>query len=73
MTTKRDGEDVDGENPNKKAMTADAKPMERVLIFGGKTGWIGQLMADLVKKEGKGMLVTIFHCFIGRHSWLSQF
>mmetsp|Transcript_19511 Transcript_19511/g.28258 ORF Transcript_19511/g.28258 Transcript_19511/m.28258 type:complete len:313 (+) Transcript_19511:67-1005(+) len=26
-------------------------PMTRVLIFGGKTGWIGGLMADLVKKE----------------------
>jgi len=25
--------------------------MTRVLIFGGKTGWIGGLMADLVKKE----------------------
>ena len=52
MTTKREGENVEGENPNKKAMTADAKPMERVLIFGGKTGWIGQMMAELVKKEG---------------------
>jgi hypothetical protein len=26
--------------------------MKRVLIFGGKTGWIGQQMAELVKKEG---------------------
>lgn len=26
--------------------------MKRVLIYGGKTGWIGGLMADLVKKEG---------------------
>jgi 3,5-epimerase/4-reductase len=25
--------------------------MKRVLIYGGKTGWIGGLMADLVKKE----------------------
>jgi len=25
--------------------------MKRVLIFGGKTGWIGQMMAELVKKE----------------------
>ena len=47
--SKREGEAVDGENPSKKAMTANAKPMERVLIFGGKTGWIGQLMADLVE------------------------
>ena len=51
--SKREGEAVNGENPSKKAMTDDAKPMERVLIFGGKTGWIGQLMGDLVKKEGK--------------------
>jgi hypothetical protein len=27
-------------------------PMKRVLIFGGKTGWIGQMMAELIKKEG---------------------
>ena len=60
MTTKREGEDADGENPSKKAMTADSKPMERVLIFGGKTGWIGQLMADLVKKEGEGIFVAMF-------------
>eukprot|EP00557_Chaetoceros_sp_GSL56_P006433 CAMPEP_0176505120 /NCGR_PEP_ID=MMETSP0200_2-20121128/16315_1 /TAXON_ID=947934 /ORGANISM="Chaetoceros sp., Strain GSL56" /LENGTH=279 /DNA_ID=CAMNT_0017904633 /DNA_START=838 /DNA_END=1673 /DNA_ORIENTATION=+ len=26
--------------------------MKRVLIYGGKTGWIGGLMAELVKKEG---------------------
>jgi hypothetical protein len=32
---------------------AEAKPMKRVLIFGGKTGWIGQMMAELVQKEGK--------------------
>jgi len=25
--------------------------MKRVLIFGGKTGWIGGMMADLIKKE----------------------
>ena len=31
----------------------DAKPMKRVLIFGGKTGWIGQMMAELIKKEGE--------------------
>jgi UDP-N-acetyl-D-mannosaminuronic acid transferase (WecB/TagA/CpsF family) len=28
-----------------------ATEMKRVLIYGGKTGWIGGLMADLVKKE----------------------
>jgi 3,5-epimerase/4-reductase len=26
--------------------------MKRVIIYGGKTGWIGGLMADLIKKEG---------------------
>jgi len=26
--------------------------MKRVLIYGGKTGWIGGLMADLIKKQG---------------------
>jgi hypothetical protein len=27
--------------------------MKRVLIFGGKTGWIGQMMGELVGKEGE--------------------
>jgi hypothetical protein len=27
--------------------------MKRVMIYGGKTGWIGGLMADLVKEEGE--------------------
>ena len=26
--------------------------MKRVLVFGGKTGWIGQMMVELTKKEG---------------------
>lgn len=26
--------------------------MKRVLVYGGKTGWIGGLMIDLIKKEG---------------------
>mmetsp|Transcript_7092 Transcript_7092/g.10153 ORF Transcript_7092/g.10153 Transcript_7092/m.10153 type:complete len:317 (-) Transcript_7092:186-1136(-) len=26
-------------------------PMKRVLVYGGKTGWIGGLMIDLIKKE----------------------
>ena len=34
---------------------AESKDMKRVLIFGGKTGWIGQMMAELVKKEGERM------------------
>uniref|UniRef100_A0A7R9WWB4 RmlD-like substrate binding domain-containing protein n=2 Tax=Craspedostauros australis TaxID=1486917 RepID=A0A7R9WWB4_9STRA len=28
-----------------------ATEMKKVLIFGGKTGWIGQMMGELVKKE----------------------
>jgi hypothetical protein len=36
------------ENPTKKVNG----PMKRVLIFGGKTGWIGQMMGELVAKEG---------------------
>jgi len=31
---------------------ASETPMTRVLIFGGKTGWIGGLMAEMCKKEG---------------------
>ena len=31
---------------------SEAKPMTRVLIYGGKTGWIGGMMADLIKKHG---------------------
>eukprot|EP00521_Asterionellopsis_glacialis_P010564 CAMPEP_0195295484 /NCGR_PEP_ID=MMETSP0707-20130614/17497_1 /TAXON_ID=33640 /ORGANISM="Asterionellopsis glacialis, Strain CCMP134" /LENGTH=315 /DNA_ID=CAMNT_0040356725 /DNA_START=1 /DNA_END=948 /DNA_ORIENTATION=+ len=26
-------------------------PMKRVIVYGGKTGWIGGLMIDLIKKE----------------------
>lgn len=33
-------------------MTAESKPMTKVLIYGGKTGWIGGLMAEMCKKEG---------------------
>jgi hypothetical protein len=29
-----------------------AKEMKKVLIFGGNTGWIGQMMVELAKKEG---------------------
>ena len=33
--------------------STEPAPMTKVLIFGGKTGWIGGLMAELVnKKEG---------------------
>ena len=27
--------------------------MKRVVIYGGKTGWIGGLMHELLKKEGE--------------------
>lgn len=30
----------------------ESKEMKRVLVFGGKTGWIGGMMCDLIKKEG---------------------
>jgi hypothetical protein len=33
--------------------------MKRVLVFGGKTGWIGGLMVELCKKEGKLGFVVI--------------
>ena len=29
------------------------KPMTKVLIYGGKTGWIGGLMYDMCKDKGK--------------------
>jgi NADPH:quinone reductase-like Zn-dependent oxidoreductase len=31
----------------------DPTPMTKVLIFGGKTGWIGQMMYQLCKEQGK--------------------
>lgn len=34
----------------------EAKPMTRVLIYGGKTGWIGGMMADLIKKNGQSRM-----------------
>ena len=30
----------------------EVKPMTKVLIYGGKTGWIGGLMNDLCKEKG---------------------
>lgn len=29
------------------------KPMTKVLIFGGKTGWIGGLMHDMCQEKGR--------------------
>ena len=31
--------------------------MKKVLVFGGKTGWIGGLMCEMLAKEGTVMLV----------------
>lgn len=33
-------------------VTFEIKPMTKVLIYGGKTGWIGGLMNDLCKEKG---------------------
>ena len=38
-------------------MTFDHKPMTKVLIYGGKTGWIGGLMYDLCKEKGTCVLI----------------
>jgi hypothetical protein len=37
---------------NNKTMTTTPKPMTKVLIFGGKTGWIGGMMHDMCKEKG---------------------
>jgi hypothetical protein len=37
------------------------QPMTKVLIYGGKTGWIGGLMYDLCKEKGTWYS---FHCFV---------
>lgn len=34
------------------------KEMKRVLVFGGKTGWIGGLMVDMIKEEGIEVLAA---------------
>ena len=34
----------------------EGKPMTKVLIFGGKTGWIGGKMYDLCKEKGAFLL-----------------
>ena len=36
------------------------KEMKRVLIFGGKTGWIGGLMMEMVAKEGTVISLVSF-------------
>jgi len=32
--------------------------MKRVLVFGGKTGWIGQMMVELVKEGTYGRPIS---------------
>jgi hypothetical protein len=32
------------------------KVMKKVLVFGGKTGWIGGIMVDMLGKEGTVMM-----------------
>mmetsp|Transcript_48129 Transcript_48129/g.56258 ORF Transcript_48129/g.56258 Transcript_48129/m.56258 type:complete len:329 (+) Transcript_48129:81-1067(+) len=51
----------DQNGSNKKQKMTEAKPMTRALIFGGKTGWIGGLLADILKenKDGKGVEVFL--------------
>jgi len=41
------------EESNKKQKTTD---MKRVLVFGGKSGWIGKLMCELIEKEGERII-----------------
>ena len=35
------------------------KPITRVLIYGGKTGWIGGMMADLIRKNGESRVHAV--------------
>jgi len=34
-------------------MSVESKPMTKVLVFGGKTGWIGGILLKLLKEQGK--------------------
>jgi len=38
---------------------SEPTPMTRVLIFGGKTGWIGGLMYDLIENTGEFLYRTL--------------
>lgn len=40
------------EESNKKQKTME---MKRVLVFGGKSGWIGGKMVELLEQEGKSV------------------
>ena len=39
--------DTNGDNKKMKSTE-----MKRVLVYGGKTGWIGNLMVEMIEKEG---------------------
>ena len=39
--------------PTSSAIMSELTPMTKVLIFGGKTGWIGGLMYDLIENTGQ--------------------
>ncbi len=36
-----------------------AAEMKKVLVFGGRTGWIGGLMCEMIGEEGTVMLVKM--------------
>ncbi|MGK3740862.1 MAG: hypothetical protein ACI8RD_014641 [Bacillariaceae sp.] len=44
------------EEANKKPRSSE---MKRVLVFGGKTGWIGNLMCELMEAEGMRRSSTV--------------
>jgi len=50
--------------------------LKRVLVFGGKTGWIGNLMCELMEKEGEGGSGRLLYCrtneYINREEKLSS-
>jgi len=39
-------------------------PMTKVLIYGGKTGWIGGLMHDMCKEKGESVEIGSFGLFV---------
>lgn len=39
-----------------KVLTMMEVPMTKVLIYGGKTGWIGGLMYDMCKEKGESFV-----------------
>lgn len=55
------------EGSNKRLKTEE---MKRVLVFGGKTGWIGQLMVGLAEKEGAKHHIISSHIISFSHSFV---